>query len=172
MVCSVCGQSEATIHLTEILNNQMVEIHLCESCAEQKGADFKSHFNFNKLLASLADLGSEEVAEQISKLQCKMCGMTQEEFAKTGRLGCADCYQTFERLLLPILRRVQRDAHHVGKVPTKAPAPVKRTFNLRELHDRLRKSVLAEEFEEAAKIRDQIRNLEEKMKKEGKKPKS
>lgn len=175
MICSICGQAEATIHLTEILNNQMVEIHLCETCAEQKGTDFKSHFNFNKLLASLADLGTEIRPEHAAKQVCRTCGMTPEDFARTGRLGCANCYRSFEKLLVPILKRVQRDLRHAGKIPEKAPGTVKRAFNLRELHDRLRKSVLAEEFEEAAKIRDQIRTLEEKMKKEnkeGKKSKS
>ena len=87
MVCNVCGQSEATIHLTEILNNQMMEVHLCESCAEQKGVDFKSHFDFNKLLASLADLGAELKPEAAGKLVCKDCGVSYEEFGRTGRLG-------------------------------------------------------------------------------------
>ena len=169
MVCNICGQTEATIHLTEILNNQMVEVHLCESCAEQKGADFQSHFDFNKLLASLGDLGAELKPERVSKLFCEECGMTYEEFGRTGRLGCANCYQAFEKLLLPLVKRVQRDVRHVGKVPQKAPAETRRAFELRELHERLRKSVQAETFEEAAKIRDQIQALEEKMKKGGKK---
>ena len=130
MVCSVCGQAEATIHLTEILNNQAIEIHLCESCAEQKGTDFKSHFNFNKLLASLADLGTEIHPERAGKQVCKTCGMTPEDFARTGRLGCPQCYQSFEKLLLPILNRVQREVRHVGKVPAKAPPPLHPAFYL------------------------------------------
>ena len=171
MVCNICGQNEATIHLTEILNNQMVEIHLCETCAEQKGADFKSHFDFNKLLASLTDFGAELKPERMSKLACKDCGMTYEEFGRTGRLGCANCYQVFEKLLIPLIKRVQRDVHHVGKVPSKASTEVKKTLELRELQDRLRKSIQSETFEEAAKIRDQIQQLEEKLKKGSKKQK-
>jgi protein arginine kinase activator len=165
MVCNVCGQSEATIHLTEILNNQMMEIHLCEPCAEQKGTDFKAHFDFNKLLTSLTDFGSDLKSERVTKLSCKNCGMTYEEFGRTGRLGCAECYQAFGKLLTPLLKRVQRDARHVGKMPTSAPGEVKRTLELRELQDRLRKSVQSEKFEEAARVRDQIRELEEKTKK-------
>ena len=171
MVCNVCGQSEATIHLTEILNNQMVEVHLCESCAEQKGTDFKVHFDFNKLLASLGDIGVELQPERLAKVSCKDCGMTYEEFGRTGRLGCVHCYQAFEKLLFPLIKRVQRDARHVGKVPAQAPGEVKRTLELRELQDRLRKSIQAETFEEAAKIRDQIQTLEEKLKKGPKKQK-
>ena len=171
MVCNICGQSEATIHLTEIVNNQMVEVHLCETCAEQKGTDFKSHFDFNKLLANLAELGAEFKPEHAAKLVCKDCGMSYEEFGRTGRLGCVNCYQSFEKLRLPLIKRVQRDAHHVGKVPAKAPAEAKRTLELRELQERLRKSIQAETFEDAAKIRDQIQQLEEKLKKGGKKQK-
>ena len=153
MICNICGQNEATIHLTEILNNQMVEVHMCEVCAEQKGAEFKSHFDFNKLLASLGDLGSELQPERMTKLVCKECSMTYEEFGRTGRLGCAQCYQTFEKFLLPLIKRVQRDLHHVGKVPSKASGEVKETLELRELQDRLRKSVASETFEEAARAR-------------------
>ena len=169
MVCNVCGQNEATIHLTEILNNQMVEVHLCETCAEQKGADFKSHFDFNKLLASLADFGAELKPERVAKLVCRHCGLTYEEFGRTGRLGCAQCYQSFEKLLIPLIKRIQRDVRHVGKVPVKGPGEAKQALELRDLQERLRKSVQAETFEEAARIRDQIQELETKIKKGGKK---
>ncbi len=164
MVCNACGQNEATIHLTEILNAQMVEIHLCETCAEQKGADFKTHFDFNKLLASLADFGTALKSEEQGGLACSSCGMITEEFARTGRLGCAVCYQSFEKLLLPLLKRVQRDIQHIGKVPDEAPPAVKRNANLRELHGRLQKCIEAEDFEGAAQLRDKISQVEEKKK--------
>lgn len=171
MVCNVCGQTEATIHLTEILNNQMVEIHLCENCAEQKGADFKSHFDFNKLLASLTDFGAELKPERVSKLECTDCGMTYEEFGRTGRLGCANCYQAFDKLLLPLIKRVQRDVRHAGKVSRAAPLEAKQALELRELQERLRKCIQAETFEEAARLRDRIQQLESKSKKGTKKSK-
>ncbi len=171
MVCNVCGQNEATIHLTEVLNNQMVEVHLCESCAEQKGTDFKVHFDFNKLLASLGDIGVDLKSERATKVSCKDCGMTYEEFGRTGHLGCSNCYQAFEKLLIPLIKRIQRDVHHVGKIPAQVPGEVKRTLELRELQDRLRKSIQTETFEEAAKIRDQIQQIEEKLKKGPKKQK-
>ena len=169
MVCNICGQNEATIHLTEIVNNQMLEVHLCEACAEQKGADFKSHFDFNKLLTSLGDFCAELKPERIAKLICKECGISYEEFGRTGRLGCSTCYQSFEKLLMPLIKRVQRDLRHVGKVPQKATPDVKRAFELRELQERLRKSIQSETFEEAAKIRDLIQELEDKAKKGTKK---
>ncbi|MBI3999887.1 MAG: UvrB/UvrC motif-containing protein [Candidatus Omnitrophica bacterium] len=123
------------------------------------------------MLASLTDFGAELKPERMSKLACKDCGMTYEEFGRTGRLGCANCYQVFEKLLIPLIKRVQRDVRHVGKVPSKASTEVKKTLELRELQDRLRKSIQSETFEEAAKIRDQIQQLEEKLKKGSKKQK-
>lgn len=172
MICNVCGQNEATIHLTEILNDQMVEVHLCETCAEQKGNDFKTHFDFNKLLASLTDLGSALKAQKAVSLICPACGMSYEDFGRTGRLGCEECYRSFQKALVPLLRRIQRGAQHVGKIPSRAEGEFKEKFELRSLREQLQKSVSTESFEEAAKIRDRIQELEEKIKKTAKKKKA
>lgn len=162
MTCSVCHQNEATIHLTEIINNQMVEVHLCETCAEEKGADFKTHFNFGDLLSGLTDIGSALKPESKSAVKCKACGMSFEEFGKSGRLGCASCYQELSKTLLPLIKRVQRTLTHIGKKPSRISKDVKRTVDLRDMHERLRKAIQTEEFEEAAKLRDQIKKFEEK----------
>jgi len=166
VVCNVCGKNEATIHLTEILNNQMIEIHLCENCSVQKGSDFKSHFNVNQLLANLGEFGGGMKAAQAVRLICKGCSMTYEEFAKSGRLGCPDCYVSFEKQLLPLLKRIQRQPQHTGKIPKKTSDKIKKAFTIRELHEKLQKNIQAEAYEEAAQIRDQIRQVEEKIKKE------
>ena len=168
MLCTICQQNEATIHLTEIVINQMVEIHLCETCAEEKGADFKSHFNFGELLSGLSDVGSLLRSDKNVETCCKNCGMSFDEFGKTGRLGCPVCYQSLGRALLPLIKRVQRSTAHVGKKPAKISGSVKRTIELRNLEDRLRKAIQLEEFEEAAKLRDQIKKLEEKQEKKKK----
>ncbi len=164
MVCNVCGQSEATIHLTEIINTQMIEIHLCETCAEQKGTDFKTHFDFNKLLASLADLGAAIKTEDAAQLVCKNCSMTYEEFGRTGRLGCSVCYESFDKALLPLIKRVQKALRHVGKVPARAGGDVRQVMELRELKEQMKKSIEVESFEKSAELRDRIKKLEEKMK--------
>lgn len=140
----------------------MVEVHLCEACAEEKGADFKTQFNFSELLSGLTDFGSMFHAGPKAKISCKSCGLTFEGFGKTGRLGCANCYQAFGKMLFPLIKRVQRATAHVGKKPSKICQEVKRTMDLRDLEDRLGKCIQLEEFEEAAKIRDEIRKLEEK----------
>lgn len=170
MICNLCGTQEATIHLTEIVNQQMIEIHLCEPCAQEKGTDFKTHFQ-------APDLSSIMNLEKVVKLpekrpasRCPECGLTYEEFGKSGRLGCAFCYDAFGKLLMPLIKRVQRTAQHVGKVPSKAESPkppAKPVPNpdLKNLHDRLKKSIQMEAFEDAARIRDEIRQFEEKQKK-------
>ncbi|MBI4398386.1 MAG: UvrB/UvrC motif-containing protein [Candidatus Omnitrophica bacterium] len=167
MTCNVCNLEEATIHLTEIINSKMVELHLCEQCAYEKGTDVKQYFNFSELVEGLTG-GPEAVAKQGGKkeaLRCKSCGISFDEFGKSGRLGCPQCYQTFAKLLAPLIKRIHRATQHVGKRPTKVSGEVKFHMELRELHERLRKLVEQEAFEDAARVRDQIRQLEERGKK-------
>ena len=169
MVCNVCGTNEATIHLTEIVNEQMVEIHLCETCAQEKGTEFKAHFNVSDLLSGLTDLAKEVTGAGKTLAKCPNCGLSYEEFGRTGRLGCAECYEAFAKLLLPLIKRVQHSTQHIGKRPSRLAPPVRATQDLRELQNRLQKSIEQEAFEEAARIRDQIRQLEEKLRKGKKK---
>lgn len=172
MVCNLCGTQEATIHLTEIVNNQMIEIHLCEACAQEKGTDFKTHFQMGDLMSTLMS-SPEKLAKGSGEKRlagkCPECGLTYEEFGKTGRLGCAYCYEAFAKFLMPLIKRVQRSLQHIGKKPllsSNMPAPSSSyVTDLKLLQERLKKSIQLEAFEEAAKIRDEIRQLEEKQKK-------
>ena len=172
MICNVCGNQEATLHLTEIIQDQMLEVHLCESCAQEKGTDFKTHFQLGDLLGSLSAPPANPMPGVAvpPAAQCAECGMTYEEFAKTGRLGCASCYQGLSKILLPLIKRVQRSTHHVGKQPARLSTPEKAAYDLRLLQERLRKSVELEAFEDAARIRDEIKEIEHKTQK-GKKKK-
>jgi len=172
MICNVCGTKEATIHLTEIVNGQMAEVHICESCAEEKGTEFKTYFNFGDLLAGIP--GLEKVAGTHGKkepLICKDCGMNYEDFAKNGRLGCAGCYASFQKPLATVIKQVQRSEYHTGKKPSRISKDTRCVHDLRQLQDRLRKCIQTEAFEDAARIRDEIKQAEEKLKK-GKRPKS
>ena len=172
MICNVCGTQEATIHLTEIVNNQMMEIHLCETCAQEKGTDFKTHFAVGDLIGGLTEFTETAKPGKPVGIKCPECSMTYEEFGKSGRLGCEVCYEAFSKLLLPLIKRVQRSTHHIGKKPSKVAKTAIVPFNdLKLLQERLRKSVQMEAFEDAAKLRDEIKQMEEKMKK-GKKGKS
>ncbi|MFA5168385.1 MAG: excinuclease ABC subunit B [Candidatus Omnitrophota bacterium] len=172
MICNVCGTKEATIHLTEIVNGQMAEVHICEACAEEKGTEFKTYFNFGDLLAGVSGLEKTlgPSGKKIS-LVCKDCGMNYEDFAKNGRLGCAGCYTSFQKPLASVIKQVQRSSCHVGKKPSRIPSETHSVHDLRQLQEKLRKSIQEEAFEESARLRDEIKQALNKLKKT-KRPKS
>lgn len=162
MVCDACKQQQATVHLTEIVNEQMTELHLCEACANQKGAQVESHFGLSDLLAGLAEVGkTAESEEGVVEKACPNCGMTYQDFRKVGRLGCATCYTTFKRNLANLLKRIHGAPHHVGKAPGRLVQAPEEKHELAELRHRLEQAIEMEEFEQAARLRDQIREMEE-----------
>ena len=160
-MCELCKQTQATVHLTEIVNDQMSELHLCEACANQKGAQVESHFGLADLLSELADFGKTPDAEEVATKACPHCGMTYDDFRKVGRLGCAQCYQTFKRSLGGLLKRIHGSPIHVGKSPARLVKPTKARTELAELKKKLSRAIEQEEFEEAARLRDQIRRMEQ-----------
>jgi len=165
MLCDICNKNPATVHLTEIIDDKMTELHLCEECAQKKGAQMETHFGLADLLAGLADLGTQVTkTKKEVKIKCPRCGLTYEDFKKIGRLGCGECYSAFKDSLLPLLKRIHGSTQHYGKTPPgatkKAAKSVKPRSELSELKDRLQELIKKEEFEEAAKVRDKIRELE------------
>jgi len=86
MTCDICGKREATVHLTEIVNDKMTKLHLCEECAKEKGAEMEEHFGLSDLLVGLADLGAGLEPESGAKIKCPVCGFTYSDFKKVGRL--------------------------------------------------------------------------------------
>ena len=161
MLCELCKQSQATVHLTEIVNEQMSELHLCEACANQKGAQVESHFGLADLLSGLSDFGKTQEPEEVSTKSCVNCGMTYDDFRKAGRLGCAECYTTFKRSLGSLLKRIHGSPIHLGKSPTRLVKPAKAKTELAELRRKLEDAIAQEAFEDAARLRDQIRRLEQ-----------
>lgn len=178
MTCDLCGKEEASVHLTEVIGDQTRELHLCEDCARERGVEASSEFPAHifggalpELLAGLADFGMK-LGEK-AKLVCSQCGMTDEDFRKSGRLGCGHCYETLDRYLAPLLKRIHSFAHHVGKTPRPATSQeAGGKTQLAQLKERLKAAVAAEDFEEAVHLRDQIRAVESRRKrsqaKEGK----
>lgn len=165
MICDICGKSEATVHLTEIVNDKMTKLHLCEGCAKEKGAEMEEHFGMSDLLAGLADLSANVEPGAISQAKCDVCGFSYQDFKKVGRLGCGDCYEAFKKQLDPLLKRIHGANRHIGKVPLMAGKDVKENRAMQDMQSmkiRLEKAIAAEEFEEAAKLRDAIRKLENK----------
>jgi len=168
MICQICGVAEATIHLTEIVNSQMIDLHLCEQCAKEKEVDLAPPISFSDLLSGLVDFTAREEKETID-LTCPTCGLTYEGFKKVGRLGCENCYQAFQSVLLPLIKRVQGTTQHMGKRPARMNEKAKGENELKELNDRLKKHIAREEFEEAAQVRDKIRMLTAKPEKKSEK---
>ncbi len=161
MLCEVCKQAQSTVHLTEIVNEQMAELHLCEACANQKGAQVESHFGLADLLSGLADFSKAQEPEESTGKACPMCGMSYDDFRKAGRLGCAECYVTFKRSLGNLLKRIHGSPIHLGKSPTRLVKPPTAKTELAELKRRLERAIEKEAFEEAAQLRDQIRRTEQ-----------
>lgn len=164
MLCDICAKKEATVHLTEIVNDQVTKLNLCEDCAREKGAQMEEHFGLSELLAGLTDIGTTVEPEVAITTKCPNCGLTYQNFRKMGRLGCSECYEVFKKELGPLLKRIHGSDRHVGKVPLKGGKTIKDTRTLQDLKIQLEKAIQTEEFEEAAKLRDKIRDLEQKAK--------
>ena len=163
MLCQVCGKNPATVHFTEIHDNRMTEIHVCERCAEEKGlqaAPSPQKFDIADLLAGMVDTMTSSDEERVGRVQCPRCSLLYSAFRETGRLGCAECYTAFQFQLRPLLRRIHGDTRHRGKVPSRDGEGAVRSRQIQRLHDELQRAVEREEFEQAAAIRDEIKRLE------------
>lgn len=162
MLCDHCDKQEAVLHLTQIVNNEMSTFHLCEECAAEQGLEPGVHSGNVPLTDFIAQMGKSLPEESVESAgACSYCGLTPEDFKKTGRLGCSHCYVTFEPHLRNLIRRIHGGTQHVGKVylppdPTRA----EREKRLEGLRRKLHKAVEIEDFERAAQIRDQIHVLE------------
>lgn len=160
MLCDDCKVNEAIIHFTNIVENQMVHVHLCESCAAAKGLEPSGTPGNLPLTDFLAQVGKGGL-DVTGVAPCAYCGLRLEDFKKTGRLGCSHCYVSFEANLRALLRRLHGNTQHVGKVYLPPdPTLAEQQERLAGLRRKLDKAVESEDFERAAQIRDMIRTLE------------
>ena len=171
MLCDECGKNKATVHLTEIINEQITKLNLCEACAKEKGSDVEQHFGIADLLSALSDVEATSHAAGVPspKNKCAHCGLTYDDFKKIGRLGCSECYATFRVSLAPLLKRIHGSHQHLGKAPDplhlkEQKVSSKLLEELEAVKQELLKAVKKEEFEEAAALRDKIKFLEKKIK--------
>lgn len=162
MKCHRCPKL-ATLHITEIVKGEARELHLCEECAKQylesNGPGEGTEETAGGLIKAPAGLGEAEL-EELEKLVCSTCKMTFREFRSAGRLGCSHCYIAFREELLPLLENIHGETHHCGKFPKRAPDDSQKRFQLIKLRNDLRLAVAEESYEEAARLRDQIQELE------------
>lgn len=160
MLCDLCAKNQASVHLTEIIDEQISELHLCEECARKKSVQMEQQFGLSDLLAGLAEFGKPEETTKIADFKCPNCNLSYEDFKRTGRLGCSECYTSLKRYLLPLLKKIHGSTQHVGKSPYRGAIKPRKKINLAELRLRLQKAIEKEEFEQAAQLRDKIRELE------------
>jgi len=181
MQCNICKKLKATVHLTEIINDEVTELHLCEGCAKTKDNEMQQHFSIADLLSGLVDIPTDgSTKKQHISLKCQSCGMRYTDFKKMGRFGCPDCYEAFKRTLYPLFKRIHGTSRHIGKEPEKVSAKKvsdvvkiykpkkkvseKKVDEVEELKSLLEKAIKKEEFEDAAILRDKIKVLEAKGK--------
>lgn len=159
MLCQSCGQNQATTHIKTIVNGELAEVSLCRECAQKLGySSFFGSFgmDFDKFLGSL--MGGNRV--QKSKKRCECCGSTFEDIAKSGKVGCANCYDIFYDELLPSIQRIHGKTVHIGKLAKSAGNEVKIKSTIAKLKEELTAAIKEQEFEKAAKLRDEIKELE------------
>lgn len=169
MNCDECGKNPASLHFTKIINGEKTELHLCESCAQEKGEiitggseNFSIHNLFSDLLTFDSPSSISGVKPQ-QQVRCRNCGLTYSQFSKSGRFGCSDCYQYFNHRLDSLLRRIHGNTEHSGKVPQRGGSEMKIKKEIARLKEELKHRIAVEEFEKAAEIRDRIRELENKI---------
>lgn len=158
MQCDVCHQKKASVFLTQIIKGEMQKINLCEECSKDKGVTDPTGFALADMLLGLGS--GERIESQPQEKTCPACGMTQSNFRKTGRLGCAKCYSVFGDGMESLLRAMHKGTKHTGKMPASAGRLQATEDRLADLRETLEEAVTGERFEEAARLRDEIRQLE------------
>ncbi len=157
MLCSICKDKEATVHLTQIAGDKMQQVDLCEECAKSKGVNDPAGFSLADLLLGLGASQEIEQAAAGGQLRCPRCGFTQADFKKAGRLGCPECYNTFAEALEGLLKTMHTGTRHVGKVPEALRQSRDLSDRLKLLQKKLNRAIEAEDFEQAAVLRDEIK---------------
>lgn len=169
MLCKICNKNPATIHIQEIVNGEKKTLHICAECAAKKSKEdpVLQGFNLAEMLYSLSgQIGAGgEAGDAATTIEgdetnraCPKCGWDTGRFRKTGRLGCANCYEVFADILTPALSNMHRGVLHVGKVPglDGSGGPGRRPMEIMKLQRELEDCVRREEFEKAAQLRDRI----------------
>ncbi|MNI23949.1 hypothetical protein D3C73_775520 [compost metagenome] len=169
MLCQECGKRPASLHFTKIVNGDKNEFHICEACAREKGEmipGISNGFSIHNLLSGLLDFdpsSSSKAASKASAIRCEDCGLTYAQFSKLGRFGCGSCYKSFSEKLDPLFKRIHGNTVHVGKVPKRTGGLIKHKREIENLKKDMMVRIEQEEFEQAAQIRDQIREIEKKL---------
>ncbi|MBE2181205.1 MAG: UvrB/UvrC motif-containing protein [Chthoniobacterales bacterium] len=161
MLCDVCQKSEASVYYTRIVEGKVQTVNLCESCAKDKGVDESASFTTADLLLGLG--ATRQIERSQPSQHCPVCGFTQADFKKTGRLGCSACYDTFADGLANLLRGMHKGLKHTGKMPAHLSRRFAMADRVKSLETELKQAVQDEKYEEAARLRDEIQKLEHEL---------
>ena len=162
MICQKCKLKNATSHFHSYINGVVNDVYLCSDCAEKFHNEGFNDKNLYGILSSFFETG---VLGKTDTKKCECCGITLEKIAKTGRVGCGNCYKVFEKELEPTLLRLHGRTTHVGKTPDdilgESVIPKKdNDSKILELKEKLKSAIEKEEYEAAAEIRDEIKRME------------
>lgn len=167
MLCDDCKQNQACVHFTQISSEGKIDKHLCEDCSKKYGGfalNTDQKFSVNDFLAGMFNQGvANGAAEPPKELVCPNCRMTYRDFSRTGKIGCSVCYATFGKKLEPLVRRIHGASNHVGKIPRRSGGRIELKQRVKLLRKTLQTHVANEEYEEAAKLRDEIKLLEKQL---------
>ena len=154
-VCEICQKAPATVHFKQVIDGAAKEIFVCEGCAKKHGFNIHAPVPGADFLFGIG-LQSQTARPSEADKVCPVCHMRSSDLAKTSRLGCEHCYEVFEAELKPILWSMQKSDRHQGKVPVGARV----RMLMAERREQLGMAVAAQNFEEAARLRDEIKDLE------------
>jgi len=156
MLCQKCNEKQAIVHFMQVINGAKMEWWLCENCAGDVDMPKIKNFDINMSDFLGSYLGGSTA--RIPTIMCKGCGMTYEKFSEQGKLGCCECYETFKKQLELPLKRIHGATTHIGKIPNRfGTEDAKVAMLKKDLVD----AIAREDFENAARLRDEIRAITE-----------
>ena len=182
MLCDNCGKREANVRYSENINGKVRELNLCEECSKKLGIghmDFSMPMDFSNFFGDFMEEFTKPewmpLLNEVKTLTCNNCGYTFDDIVNTGKLGCGNCYDVFEEKLDPIIKRIQGSNRHVGRIEKVIDNKIDEKFKnidkkeskedtkkskLEQLQDQLKNTIKEERYEDAAKIRDEIKKIE------------
>lgn len=159
-MCDKCNKRIATVVLTQIVGEKQVKLYLCEQCAsETEGFSTEEFYSFEQFLNKL--INSKVPITKAELIQCPQCGMTLEDFKQNSKVGCAQCYKTFEEYFNSLVKQIHGNTEHTGKKPENLDLEGQRQMKIESLQSDLKMALQNEAYELAAKIRDEIRELKQ-----------
>jgi protein arginine kinase activator len=168
LLCERCQKRPATVHLTKVVNFEKTELHLCEVCAKEAGSELgimiEPNFSFQNLIAGLLEGDFNLYQQPTAKpVCCQICGLTFSDFRKNGLMGCGECYRYFRDGMEPLFKKMHGSINHTGKVPKRTGGKVRLRKEIEDLKRRLGQAVAQEDYEQAAQLRDVIRQLQQEL---------